>query len=80
MLGKKKAQQYNENGSKLIGLVAGRGCKINRTYYGRKEIHKAPDNKTLNQIDHSIIQGKYVKIVNDIKSRRRADVTLSLLQ
>lgn len=64
----------NDNGKRLIDFAMSRNAVISSTYFNHKDIHKAtwrsPDNRTCNQIDHVLIEGRHSSDVLDVRSCR----------
>lgn len=60
-----KHKESNENGKKVIGFAAEHDLRVATTCFEHKDIHKemwiAPDGKTVNQIDHILIESKHLK-------------------
>ncbi|KAF2888299.1 hypothetical protein ILUMI_17874, partial [Ignelater luminosus] len=71
-------KKSNKNGQRLIDLTAGNRMIIKTTHLKHNDIHKptwiSPDKKTLNQIDHSLIERKHAKCVLDVRTYRGADI------
>ena len=67
----------NDNGNRLIDFASEKNLVIKSTHFPRKDIHKqtwiSPDGRTLNQIDHVLIEGRHATDIIDVKSRRGAD-------
>lgn len=67
----------NENGQFLIDFAKEKNMTIVSTYFQRKEIHKgtwrSPDGKTINQIDHVMIEKPEVRCIKNVRSYRGLD-------
>ncbi|VVC31221.1 Endonuclease/exonuclease/phosphatase [Cinara cedri] len=67
----------NDNGQRLIAFAISNGLTVSSTTFPHKNIHKvtwrSPDAKTLNQIDHVLIQTRYRSTIHDVRSHRGAD-------
>jgi hypothetical protein len=75
MIGKYSMHETkNENGLVLIGFAAGRQMAIRSTYFMQKRIYlqtwHSPDERTSNQIDHCMIDGRHFSDVFDVKVQR----------
>ncbi|VDO53008.1 unnamed protein product [Schistosoma margrebowiei] len=72
-LGEKK-----ENGERFPNLYALNKLVIDGTIFPHKRIHKSrwvsPDHTTKNQIDHICISKKYTRSMEDVRTRRGADI------
>ncbi|CAH8665722.1 unnamed protein product, partial [Schistosoma curassoni] len=68
----------NENGERFANLCAFNKLVIGGTIFPHKRIHKAtwisPDHTTENQIDHICINKKFRRTMEDVRTRRGADV------
>ncbi|KAL3269070.1 hypothetical protein HHI36_008153 [Cryptolaemus montrouzieri] len=75
-----KHEESNENGKKLIELATERNLRVVTTYFQHKDIYKgtwiSPDNRTVNQIDHMVIESKHAKYIMNVRSLRGADVDI----
>jgi hypothetical protein len=73
-----KHDRTNENGKMLIEFATERNMRIASTYFHHKTIHQgtwiSPDGKTVNQIDHLLIEAKHSRCVTDVRSYRGADL------
>ena len=53
----------NDNGQRCVNFAASRGMVVRSTFFPRKDIHKgiwrSPDQRTENQINHALIDGKF---------------------
>lgn len=67
----------NDNGIRLLNMAVGANLKIVSTMFPRKNIHKetwySPDGKTINQIDHVLIDTRHRKHVTNVRSIRGAE-------
>ncbi|VDP56612.1 unnamed protein product [Schistosoma margrebowiei] len=71
--------ERNENGERFANLCAFNKLVIGGTIFPHKRIHKttwiSPDhNTTENQIDHIYINKKFRRTMEDVRSRRGADI------
>ena len=70
--------ESNRNGELLIDFATSRNMVISSTQFPHRDIHKgtwvAPDGKTVNQIDHVIIDKRAATSIIDVKTRRGASV------
>ncbi|CAI2734616.1 unnamed protein product [Schistosoma spindalis] len=70
--------ERNENGERFVNLCAFNELVIGGTIFPHKRIHKAtwtsPDHKTENQIDHICINKKFRRTMEDVRTRRGADI------
>ena len=77
IMGKHGCGNRNENGERLIDLCTNNKYVIGGTIFPHKEIHKltwkSPDNRTINQIDHFIINSKWRRSLHDVRVLRGAD-------
>ena len=78
VLGQHGTGTRNENGERLCEFCEMNGLVITVTIFPHKEIHKAtwtsPNDRTKNQIDHTMIAKEYRSSVMDTVVRRGADV------
>ncbi|CAG4991264.1 unnamed protein product [Colias eurytheme] len=72
-----KHDKSNDNGTRLISFAASKSMVVQSTKFPHKDIYKgtwkSPDGKTVNQIDHVIIDNRHKKIIEDIRTFRGAD-------
>ncbi|CAH8538274.1 unnamed protein product, partial [Schistosoma intercalatum] len=70
--------ERNENGDRFANFCAFNKLVIGGTIFPHKRIHKAtwisPDHTTENQIDHICINKKFRRTMEDVRTRRGADV------
>lgn len=78
VMGKFDAGVMNENGERLCDFCSANGLVISGTLFTHKEIHKltwrSPDGKTVNQIDHVMVNGRMSISIQDTRVMRGADV------
>ncbi|VDO49936.1 unnamed protein product [Schistosoma margrebowiei] len=71
--------EMNENKERFANLCAFNKLVIGGTIFPHKHIHKATcillDHTTENQIDHICINKKFRRTMEDVRSRRGADIT-----
>ena len=67
-----------DNGMRLIDFAAARNMVVSSTRFQHLDIHKAtwlsPDQKTRNQIDHVVIDGRHASSVLDVRTIRGANI------
>lgn len=67
----------NNNGQRLINFAISRKIIISSTTFPYKDIHKytwkSSDGRTVNQIDHVLIDTKFRSRISDVRSYREAD-------
>ncbi|VDP50913.1 unnamed protein product [Schistosoma mattheei] len=70
--------ERNENGERFANLYAFNKLIIGGTIFPHKRIHKAtwisPNHTTENQIDHICINKKFRRTMEDVRTKRRADI------
>ena len=68
----------NNNGERLSDLCVENNLVIGGTLFKHRNIHKttwrSPDNNTVSQIDHVIVNQKWRRSLQDVRARRGADV------
>ncbi|VDP07114.1 unnamed protein product [Schistosoma margrebowiei] len=68
----------NENGERFANLCVFNKLVIGGTIFPHKRIHRStwisPDHTTENQIDHICINKKFRRAVEDVRTRREADI------
>ena len=78
VLGKFGVGAMNDNGERLCDFCSANGLVITGTIFPHKEIHKltwrSPDGKTVNQIDHVMVNGRMTTSILDTRLMRGADV------
>ncbi|CAH8678058.1 unnamed protein product [Schistosoma haematobium] len=78
IMGRHGLGERNENGERFANLCAFNKLVIGGTIFPHKRIHKAtwisPDHTTENQIDHICIKKKFRRTMEDVRTRRGADV------
>ncbi|CAG9104406.1 unnamed protein product [Plutella xylostella] len=67
----------NDNGLRLISFASSKSMVIKSTIFPHKAIHlgtwKSHDGRTVNQIDHVLIDERHKSMVQDVRSYRGAD-------
>ncbi|CAH8498299.1 unnamed protein product, partial [Schistosoma bovis] len=78
IMGRHGLGERNENGERFANLCAFNKLVIGGTIFPHKRIHKAtwisPDHTTENQIDHICINKKFRRTMEDVRTRRSADI------
>ncbi|VDP51778.1 unnamed protein product [Schistosoma margrebowiei] len=78
IMGRHGLGQRNENGERFANLCPFNKLVIGGTIFPHKRIHKAtyisPDHITENQIDHICIDKKFRRTMEDVRTRRGADI------
>jgi len=68
----------NRNGEMLLALALGNNLTVMSTQFQHKKIHKgtwlAPDQMTLNQIDHVLITSKKKELIEDVRTMRGPNI------
>ena len=76
-MGKHGCDVVNDNGERLVDFCLNNDCVIGCTTFPYKNIHKliwrSPDGTTVNQIDHFIVNSKWRRSLQDVRTYRRAD-------
>ena len=70
--------ETTDNGMRLIDFAAARNMVVSSTRFQHADIHKAtwlsPDQRTRNQIDHVVIDGRHASSVMDVRAIRGANI------
>ena len=70
-------EKTNNNGERLITFAISKNLLVKSTYFEHKDIHKytwvSPDGKTLNQIDHVLVDRRRHTNIMDVRSYRGAE-------
>ncbi|VDO68188.1 unnamed protein product [Schistosoma margrebowiei] len=78
IMGRYGLGKRNENGERFANLCAFNKSVTGGTIFPHKRIHKAtwitPDHTTENHIDHICINKKFRKIMENVRTRRGAEV------
>ena len=78
-MGKHGCGSINDNGERLADFCLNNNCIIGGTIFPHKNIHKltwrSPDDRTINQIDHIMINKKWRRSLLDVKMYRGTDVS-----
>ena len=78
VMGKFGVGVINDNGEMLCDFCSANGFIINGTIFPHKDIHKltrrSPDGRTVNQIDHVLVNGNMQTSISDTRVMRAADV------
>ena len=68
----------SDNGFRLISFAAAQNMVISSTRFQHLDIHKAtwqsPDQRTRNQIDHIVIDGRHASSILDVRTLRGANM------
>ncbi len=76
-MGRYGCGERNNNGERLVDFCTNNNLVIGGTIFPHKNIHKltwqSPDGRTINQIDHIIINGKWRRSLQDVRAYRGAD-------
>lgn len=71
-------EETSDNGMRLTDFAAAKNMVVSSTKFRHLDIHKAtwlsPDQKTRNQIDHVVIDGRHSSSVLDVRSIRGANI------
>ena len=77
-MGKYGCGNINNNGERIVDLCGTNNLVIGGTIFPPREIHKltwiSPNGRDKNQIDHTIINGKWRRSLQDVRVMRGADV------
>ncbi|XP_075979935.1 uncharacterized protein LOC142979060 [Anticarsia gemmatalis] len=72
-----KHSQSNDNGVRLISFATSKAMVIKSTMYRNKDIYKgtwkSPDGRTINQIDHALIDDRHKSTIQHVRTYRGAD-------
>jgi hypothetical protein len=67
----------NDNGVRLVNFATCKSLRVKSTMFPHRNIHKytwtSPDGKTLNQIDHILVDRRRHSNLLDVRSFRAAD-------
>ncbi|VDP57064.1 unnamed protein product [Schistosoma margrebowiei] len=78
IVGRHGLAERNENGERFANLCAFNKLVIGGTIFPHKRIHKttwiSPDHTTENQIDHICINEKFRRTMEDLRTKREADI------
>ena len=78
-MGKHGYGSIDDNGERLVDFCLNNNCIIGGKIFPHKNIQKltwkSPDGRTINQIDHVIINKKWRRFLLDVKVYRGADVS-----
>ena len=73
-MGSQGCGTINNNGERLVNFCLNNNCAIDGIILQHKDIHtltwKSPDGKTVNQIDHVVINNKWRRPFNDVHTCR----------
>ena len=76
-MGRHGCGERNNNGERLADFCISNSLVIGGTIFPHKNIHKltwkSPDGRTINQIDHIIVNGKWRRSLQDVRAYRGAD-------
>ncbi|VDP35225.1 unnamed protein product [Schistosoma margrebowiei] len=80
IMGRQGLGEKNENGERFANLYAFNKLVIGGTIFPHKRIHKitwtSSDHTTQNQIDHICINKKFRRTMEDVRTKRGADIAL----
>ncbi|XP_063907443.1 craniofacial development protein 2-like [Zophobas morio] len=72
-----KHQKTNQNREKLIEFAEENKMVVKSTFFAQKEIYKgtwmSPDGKTVNQIDHILVERRDAQLITRLRSYRGAE-------
>ena len=78
VMGKEGYGIMNENGTRMCDFCEANNLKIDGTLFPNKKIHKitwiSPDGETKEQIDHILINRKWLGSLQDVRVFRGADI------
>ncbi|CAI2724104.1 unnamed protein product [Schistosoma spindalis] len=78
IMGRHGLGERNENGERFANLCVFNKLIISSTIFPHKRIHKttwtSPDHTTQNQIDHICINKKFRRTMEDVRTKRGADI------
>ena len=80
-MGREGCGIINDNGEKFVNFCPNNKCVIGGTIFQHNDIHndihkltwKSPDDRTVNQIDHVVINNKWGRSLKDVHTCRGAD-------
>ncbi|PSN51671.1 hypothetical protein C0J52_09600 [Blattella germanica] len=77
-VGKSLHDETNDNGMRMVDFASGKDMAVTGTWFQHKNIHKgtwtSPDKKTINQIDHILVDRRHCSNVCDVRTRRGANI------
>ena len=77
-LGKHAEGYLNDNGIRLLSFCQAHNLVVGSSLFPHKRIHKltwnSPDGRTINQIDHTVVNRKWRNSLKDVRVHRGADV------
>ncbi|VDO76295.1 unnamed protein product [Schistosoma margrebowiei] len=78
IMGRHGLGERNKNGERFANLCAFNKLVIGGTIFPRKRIRittlTSPDHTTQNQIDHICINKNFRRTIEDVRTKRRADI------
>ena len=70
-------ENSNDNGLRTVNFATSKNMSVASTMFPHRNIHKgtwrSPDGRTVNQIDHVLIDRRHVSSVQDVRTWRGAD-------
>ena len=70
--------EHSDNGFRLLNLAVGQNMIIGGTFFDHKDIHKgtciSPDGRTVNQIDHVLLDGRHKSDLQDVRVYKSANM------